>query len=383
MTRRIAIVTVARSDYGIYRPLLRAIEDEPDLELQLIAAGGHLAPDQGGSLAEIEADGFAPLRLLDCGLASDRPGAMARAMGLATIGFAQAFEELAPDILVLLGDRFEMHAAAVAAAPLMIPVAHLCGGSVTRGAIDDAFRHSISKLSHLHLTECDAHAARLARLGEADWRIKVTGSLAMDNLALLELLSLEEINARFGLSLAAAPLLVTFHPVTREYDRTQRQTRDLLTALAGQSRPIVLTQPNVDPGGRLIAEQFQAFVTEHPGKAMLVPHLGTQAYFSLMAKAAVMVGNSSSGVFESATFAVPVVNVGRRQEGRFLPPNVVQCGTGWEEIAAAIEHAASTSFRDGLSGLTNPYGDGQAAPRMLDILKTVELGEALLIKESF
>ena len=363
--------------------MLRALQADSGLELQLVAAGGHLDPDQGNSLAEIRADGFEPQRLIECTLSSDRPGAMARAMGLATIGFAQAFEELAPDIVVVLGDRFEMHAATVAAVPLMIPIAHLCGGSITRGALDDGFRHSISKLSHLHLTECVAHAERLARLGEADWRVHITGSLAMDNLALLELMSLEQINRRFGLSLDRSPLLVTFHSVTRELEHTEQQTLDMLSVLAAQDLPVVLTQPNVDPGGRLIAGLFQNFVTENPGRAFMVPHLGTQAYFSLMSHGAVMVGNSSSGVFESASFGLPVVNIGRRQEGRFMPPNVVSCGTTRDEVAAAIARASSSAFRRGLEGLTNPYGDGQAAPRMLELLRSVKLEERLLIKESF
>lgn len=383
MNRRIAIVTVARSDYGIYRPLLRAIDADSELDLQLVAAGGHLAPDQGNSLQEIRDDGFCPRRLIECNLTSDRPVAMARAMGLATIGFAQAFEELAPDLLVVLGDRFEMHAATLAAVPLMIPVVHLCGGSITRGALDDGFRHSITKLSHLHLTECAAHGERLARLGEAAWRIHVTGSLAMDNLELLELLTLEQLSARLDLRLDRPPLMVTFHAVTRQHDQVAAQSDELLAALAARRDPIVLTQPNVDPGGRLIAERFRAFAAARPKQVSLVPHLGTRAYFSLMSEAAAMVGNSSSGVFESASFALPVVNSGRRQEGRFLPPNVVQCGTDRDEIAAAIERACEPSFRAAIEGLSNPYGDGRAAARMLRILKETSLDEAILIKEPF
>ena len=205
----------------------------------------------------------------------------------------------------------------------------------------------------------------------------------MDNLSLLELLPLEEINRRFGLSLDRPPLLVTFHSVTREYAQTAVQTEALVEALAARPEPVVLTQPNVDPGGRLIAEQFQSFAAANPARVALVPHLGTQAYFSLMALSAAMVGNSSSGIFESASFDLPVVNTGRRQEGRFQPTNVIQCGTTMEEIAAAIDQAVCPAFRVKLEGQSNPYGDGCAAPRMLEILKTVELGERLLIKESF
>jgi len=383
MTRRIAIVTVARSDYGIYRPLLRAIEAEPSLELQLIAAGGHLAPDQGNSLDEILGDGFRPARLIDCTLSSDRPGAMARAMGLATIGFAQAYEELDPDIVVVLGDRFEMHAAAVAAVPLTVPIAHIAGGSVTRGALDDAFRHSISKLSHLHLTECEAHRRRIGALGESDWRIHVTGSLAIDNLATVELMDLEELNARYGLSLDQPPLLVTFHSVTREYERIRDQTGELLAALSAQPLPIVLTQPNVDPGGRLIAELFQGFLHEHPRRAFLVPHLGTRGYFSMMASARAMVGNSSSGIFESASFRLPVLNIGRRQEGRLAPANVLQCEPERGAIGEALATAVSPRFRDALDGLVNPYGDGRAAQRMVEVLREVPLDDRLLVKEAF
>jgi UDP-hydrolysing UDP-N-acetyl-D-glucosamine 2-epimerase len=381
--RRIAIVTVARSDYGIYRPLLREIEADPDLELQLIASAGHLAPDQGNSLEEILGDGFRPVRLVDCALSSDRPGAMARAMGLATIGFVQAYETLAPDLLVVLGDRFEMHAATVAAVPLMIPIAHIAGGSVTRGALDDAFRHSITKLSHLHFTECEAHRARLEKLGESDWRIHVTGSLAIDNLANIELMSLAELNSRFGLALEQPPLLVTLHSVTREYAQTRAQTAALLAALERQPAPVVLTQPNVDPGGRLIAELFQSFVHEHPDRAFLVPHLGTRGYFSMMANALAMVGNSSSGIFESASFALPVVNVGRRQEGRRQPENVLQCDPESDAIADALATAVSPRFRESLTGMVNPYGDGHAAGRMIEVLRQVPLDQRLLVKEAF
>lgn len=383
MTRRIAVITVARSDYGIYRPLLRAIEADTDLELQLVAGGGHLVAGQGNSLDEIRADGFCPARLVDCSQSSDRPAGMAHAMGLATIGFAQALDELAPDIVVVLGDRFEMHAATVAAVPLMIPIAHIAGGSVTRGALDDAFRHSMTKLSHCHFADCDAHGARLARLGEAAWRIHVTGSLALDNLAQVELMTLAEINDRFETTLDEPPLLVTFHSVTREVDRTEHQASELLAALAAQPRTIVFTQPNVDPGGRLLARLFAAFVRDHPGRAFLVPHLGTRAYFSLMAHAQIMVGNSSSGVFEAASFRLPVVNIGRRQEGRVPPANVLQADPERQAIGVAIETAASAAFRAGLVGLVNPYGDGRAAPRTLRVLKDIELNERLLIKEAF
>lgn len=382
--RRIGVVTVARSDYGIYRPLLRKIEQAPDLELALIVAGMHLVPEFGNTIEEIIADGFTPASRVDLCLGSDTPGGIARAMGLGTIGFAQAYEQLRPDILVVLGDRFEMHAAAAAAVPFLIPIAHLAGGALTGGAIDDAFRHSITKLASLHFVETELYGERVRQMGEEPWRVHVTGSLGLDNLGQIELSSLDCLNRRFGLALEEGdqPLLVTFHPVTREFQATRRYVEGLLAALAESPHPVVFTYPNADTNGRLIIDLIEDFSARR-SQAFCVPHFGTQGYYSLMAQAGAMVGNSSSGIIEAASFRLPVVNIGSRQKGRLAAANVVHTGCTKNEILDGIRRACAPEFRQSLDGLTNPYGDGMAAPRMIEALSAVDLFDPALIQKEF
>ncbi len=382
--RRICVVTVARSDYGILRPLLRCIEEASDLDLLLVAGGMHLAPEFGDTITEIRADGFEIAQTAEFLLPSDRPGDIARSMGRGTIRFAEAYEQLRPDLLVVLGDRFEMQAAALAAVPFLIPIAHIAGGALSGGAIDDAFRHAITKLSSLHFVETETYRRRVVQMGEEPWRVHLTGALGLDNLNAVDRLSLKELNRRFDLQLEKGdpPLLVTFHPVTREYSETRRHMEDLLAALDAWGHPIVFTYPNADTNGRVIIDMIEAFLHERP-RARCVPHFGTQGYFSLMAQAAAMVGNSSSGIVEAASFKLPVVDIGTRQQGRLAPENVIHTGAGRDEILDGIRRATAPTFRDGLQALVNPYGDGRAAGRMVDVLRAVELGTPRLIQKAF
>lgn len=382
--RRIAVATVARSDYGIYRPLLRAITAAEDLDLLLIVAGMHLVPEFGDTIEEILADGYQPAAKVDIPLTSDSPGGLARSMGHGTMGFAEAFEALSPDLLVVLGDRFEMHAAALAAVPFLIPIAHIAGGALTGGAIDDAFRHSMTKLSSLHFVENRLYGQRVRQMGEEPWRVHETGALGLDNLGHIELASLEYLNSRFGLALEAEdrPLLVTFHPVTREYRETRHYMVALLEALADFHLPIVFTYPNADTNGRIIIELIEAFAAATP-RACVVPHFGTQGYYSVMAQAVAMVGNSSSGIIEAASFKLPVVNIGSRQKGRLAAANVIHTGYAKNEILDGIRQACAPKFRQSLEGLTNPYGEGAAAPRMVEALRTVDLKDPALIQKEF
>ena len=305
-------------------------------------------------------------------------------MGKATAELAHTFENMAPDILVVLGDRYDMHAAVVAAVPFLIPMAHIGGGALTGGAIDDGLRHSITKLAHLHFVETEAHAARLHRMGEAPWRVHVTGALGLDNLAGFTPAPIEALNRDYNLGLQPGrpPLLVTFHPVTREFDRTGEFVAELLDALVACAMPVVFTYPNADGGGGLIIDAIMSHARTQD-EAWAVPNLGTKGYFSLMAHAAAMVGNSSSGLIEAASFALPVVNVGRRQEGRLAPENVLHCGHGRDEIAAAIARATAPEFRARLKDMVNPYGDGKAAGRMVEVLESVDLGGPRLIAKEF
>ncbi len=378
--RTIGVVTVGRSDYGVYLPLLRALQAEPSLKLRVIVGGMHLVPEFGDTIKVIEADGFEISDRVEMLLASDTPGGIAQSMGIGTIGFAQAYARARPDLLVVLGDRFEMHAAAVAAIPFCVPIAHLAGGELTEGAIDNSLRHSITKLSHLHFAATEEYARRIVQMGEEPWRVVVSGALSLDHLQSLTLLDRAALEGVCHLPFDPPPLLVTYHPVTLAYDHAEGQIDALLQALRTADRAILFTAPNADTNGRVIRRRIQEFAQQHP-TAAFVPNLGTQAYFSVMALAAAMVGNSSSGIVEAPSFGLPVVDIGARQAGRLRAANVIGCGERVEEIRDAIARALSPAFRERLRGLRNPYGDGRAAQRIVQALATVAIDRRLLIKK--
>jgi UDP-N-acetylglucosamine 2-epimerase (non-hydrolysing)/GDP/UDP-N,N'-diacetylbacillosamine 2-epimerase (hydrolysing) len=378
--RAIGVVTGARSDYGIYRPVLRKLHAHPDVDLRLFVTGMHLAPEFGLTVKHIEADGFPITERIETLLASDTPGGIATSMGLGASGFGQAFARWRPDVLVVLGDRFEMHAAALAALPFKLPVAHIHGGEVTEGAIDDALRHSLTKLSHLHFVSAEAYARRVIQLGEEPWRVTVCGSPGLDDVATLPRLSVAELEARVGLALDPPPLLVTYHPVTLEYEQSEWQVRELLAALAAAGRPVIFTRPNADTRGRAIAREIEAFVHAHPN-SRAAGDLGTEAYFGLMAAAAAMVGNSSSGIIEAPSFKLPVVNIGSRQRGRHRAANVIDVGHAREAILGGIRRATHPDFRAReLRDLVNPFDRGGAADIIVRGLLEAPLGDVLVTK---
>lgn len=377
--RTVGVVTVARSDYGIYVPLLQRIESDPDVRLGLIVAGMHLSPEFGSTVRAIEADGFEIRERVEMLLSSDTPQGIAKSVGMGMIGFAQVYARFRPDILLALGDRFEMYTAALAALPFTIPVAHIHGGEITQGAIDDALRHCMTKLSHLHFVSTDEYARRVIQLGEEPWRVTVSGALSLDNLDSIRLLKTHEIEPKYGLRLGRAPLLVTFHPATLEYERTKWQVGELLAALDASEMPIVFTMPNADTGGRIIIRMIEEFVRAHT-LAWIIDNLGTQGYFSLMAAAAAMVGNSSSGIIEAASFELPVVNIGSRQQGRVKGANVIDVDYKRASIREGLQKALNPQFRAKLRGLRNPYGSGGASDRILEVLRGIQLDERLVTK---
>ena len=370
--RTIGVVTVARSDYGIYRPILRRIQADPDLRLRLLVAGMHLSPEFGTTVREIEADGFEVAERVEMTLSSDSPQGVAQSMGLGTIGFAQAYSRCPIDILLVLGDRFEMHSAMVASVPFNIPVAHIHGGESTEGTMDEAFRHSITKMSHLHFVSTEIYGQRVVQMGEEPWRVEVSGAPGLDNLWELPILSRDELTRRHGLDLTGPTLLVTYHPATLEYEETEAKIGELLAALERANLNVILTYPNADTRGRIIREKIEEFAAQHRC-AHVVANLGTQAYFSVMAHVSAMVGNSSSGIIEAASFKLPVVNIGNRQGGRIRAKNVIDVGHRQEEILEGIRKAVSPSYRESLDDLVNPYGDGHAAERIVAKLKRTDL----------
>jgi len=377
--RTIGVVTIARSDYGPYLSVLRKIQADPDLELYLIAGGMHFSPEYGMTAEAIEQDGFNIDERVEFLLSSDTPQGIAKSMGLGTIGFAQAYARRCPDILLVLGDRFEMHAAVVAAIPFKLPVAHIAGGESTEGAIDEAMRHSITKMSHLHFVTTNVYADRVIQMGEEPWRVVVSGAPGLDNIGAFPVMSWEDLKARFGFDLNRPVLLVTFHPVTLAYENTEYYITELLAALEEVNFDIVFTYPNADTQGHVIIEMIEEFAARHPD-SWVATNLGTEAYLSLLSHAAAMVGNSSSGIIEAASFKLPVVDIGDRQKGRIRGQNVINVGHGREEIRDGIKKAVSGDFRDSLSNLTNPYGDGQAAEKIVDTLKSVVLDDQMIVK---
>lgn len=378
--RTIGVVTTARSDYGIYRPLLQQLQADADIELQLFVSGMHLSPQFGLTVKTIEADGFPIADRVEMLLASDSPESVAKSIGLGVIGFAQTYARCRPDVLIVLGDRFEMYAAALAAVPFTIPLAHIHGGEVTRGAIDEALRHSLTKLSHLHFVSTAEYARRVRQLGEEPWRVIVSGAPSLDNLRAVKLYSPAEVCQQYNVSLQPPPLLVTWHPVTLESEQAEAQVTELLAALDEAGLPVIFTMVNADTGGWIIQQKLSDFVQTHEA-AWLLDNLGTRGYFSLMQHVAAMVGNSSSGLIEAPSFELPVVNIGTRQTGRVRAANVIDVGCARAEITAGIRRAVQPEFRASLRGLINPYGDGTAAEKIVVQLKSVALDQRLILKK--
>lgn len=377
--KTIGVVTVARSDYGIYMPILKKIQAHPSLDLCVLVSGMHLSPEFGKSIETIVDDGFPIGDQIEMLISSDSPEAIAKSMGLGTIGFAQSYARQKPDLLLILGDRFEMHAAAVAALPFNIPIAHIHGGESTEGLIDEPIRHSLTKMSHLHFASTQKYANRIVQMGEESWRVKVSGAPSLDNLNDIPLLSQNDLEQELGFKLADQVLLITYHPVTLEHEKTTQNIQNLLQAVETVDIPTVFTYPNSDTQGRQIIAHIDQFVQQHP-KHHVVTNLGTQRYFSLMQHVTAMVGNSSSGIIEAASFKLPVVNIGNRQRGRVHAHNVIPVTENSQTIVDGIRQAISSTFKDSLTNLENPYGHGHAADIIVDTLHNTTLDQNLLMK---
>lgn len=377
--RRIGVATFARSEYSTCLPLLRAIRADAECQLHLLVSGTHLSSAFGETVKEIEADGFTINDRIEMRVSSDTPEGVAESNGWGTIGFAHSFARCRPDLLLLVGDRLELLAAASAALPFGIPIAHLSGGDATEGALDNQVRHAMSKLSHLHFVAMPAHAHRLKQMGEEAWRVFVTGDPALDLVHQVQLLPRDELGQRLGLGLASPLLIVSFHPTTLGSVSVHDELESVLAALTGVHGTLIFTYPNADTGSRTIIARLQEFTSAHPHTALFF-NLGQLKYYSLMAQADLMVGNSSSGIWEAPTFRLPVVNVGERQRGRVRAGNVIDVPPDPAAIHQAIQQGLQPTFRASLHDLQNPYGDGQAAPRILGTLKHIELDTRLLQK---
>lgn len=370
--RRIAFFTSTRAEYGLLRPLMAEVVSHPELALQIIVSGTHLSDAHGATWREIIADGFPIDERIEVTVSTDDVNGVASSAAQVLSGVASSLARLKPDVLVLLGDRYELLAAAQAAVLARVPIAHIHGGETTEGAIDECIRHAVTKLSHWHFAAAEPYAERIRQMGEASTRVWNVGALAMDNIATLDPLPKEALETFLGLTLRAPAFLVTYHPVTLEDDCGLVAMKSLLVALDTCAATVVITGVNADPGANAIRASLQAFTDKHPDRAVLVESLGTWRYLSLMHHIDAVVGNSSSGLLEAPAVGVPTVDIGPRQQGRLRAPSVVHCGESMTEILQALNTALSADHRAIVARRESPYGRPGAARRIVDMLATVD-----------
>jgi GDP/UDP-N,N'-diacetylbacillosamine 2-epimerase (hydrolysing) len=382
MSRKICVITGTRAEYGLLRWVMQGIKDDVDLTLQIIATGMHLSPEFGLTYREIEKDGFQIDRKVEMLTSSDTSVGLAKSMGLGMIGFADALNELKPDLIVVLGDRFEIFTAVSAALVARIPVAHLHGGETTEGAFDEALRHSITKMSHLHFVAAEKYRQRVIQLGEQPDRVFLVGGLGIDNIKRMQLLNRAELEASLDFKLGLKNLLITFHPVTLENQSSAQQMAELLAALEklGQETRLIFTMPNADNGGRELIGMVEKFVTMH-SNARAYTSLGQLRFLSVVKLVDGVVGNSSSGLAEAPSLATGTVNIGDRQRGRLKAQSVIDCAPQSQAIFQAICRLYDVEFQQTLPSVVNPYGSGGASDKIVHALHTHDFSD--LLKKSF
>src|SRR5271156_4974551 len=378
MRRKIAVVTSSRADYShLYWPL-HDLAAHPEVELQLIVMGPHLSSAFGLTVEEIERDGFTIAGRVECLLSSDTDTGMAKTIGMATLGLADIFGQMRPDLLLLIADRYEMLVTASVALALRIPIAHIEGGEISEGAIDDAVRNALTKMSHIHFTSTQAARDRVIAMGEEPWRVHRAGAPSLDHLRRQTLFTREQLESRLNVVLSHPTILVAYHPVTLARD-TVREADALFEALEKLPDQILFCYPNSDAGSRELIERARAFAASRDAAQVFV-NLDALTYWSLLKQVDVLAGNSSSGIMESASFALPTVNVGLRQQGRERARNVIDAAPEVRAILKAIATSKSADFRRSLQSMTNLYGEGVASEKIVEVLTTVPLGEELLLK---
>ena len=379
MNRKICVVTGTRAEYGLLRWLMEYIRETLGLELQIIATGMHLSPEFGLTYREIENDGFSIDSKVEILLSSDTPAGLAKSMGLGLICFGDALQQLQPDIMLVLGDRFELFSAVAAAMVARIPVAHLHGGESSEGAFDEAIRHSITKMSHLHFVAAEEYRKRVIQLGEHPDRVFLVGGLGIDNIKKLDLLDRSELETALEFKLGLKNLLITFHPVTLENESSAMQMTELLAALEKlKDTHLIFTMPNADTDSRILIGMIDQFVVKHPG-ARSYTSLGQLKYLSCIRHVDGVVGNSSSGLLEVPSFAKGTINIGDRQRGRLKTKSVIDCDPEQKSIAAALRKLYSKEFLLELETVQNPYGEGGASKKIVKILQDYSL-ESILKK---
>lgn len=381
--RKICVFTGTRAEYGIMSRLMRLIKDDNDLQLQIIATNMHLSPEFGMTYKEIEADGFHIDRKVEMLLSSDTSNGTVKSMGLAAIGFADALEDLKPDLAIILGDRYEMLVAAESCLIYKVPIAHIAGGAISEGAYDDAIRHCITKMSHIHFTETEEYRNRVIQLGEQPEQVFCTGALGVNNIRNEKIMSLEELEQSLNFKLGERYLLITFHPVTMEAATAAEQCDNLLEALSEVNNEynLLFTLPNSDTDGRVIIKKINKYVVEHSDKAFAITSLGKKRYYSALKYAAAVIGNSSSGLVEAPSFKIPTLNIGDRQKGRTRGETVVDVPATLQGIKYGLRVVLSTAFKEKSQIATNPYEKGNTLENIFNIIKNYPLDG--IIQKSF
>ncbi len=379
-SRRVAVLTSSRADFShLYWPL-KALAEHPAIELRLIAMGSHLSPEFGTTIKDIERQGFTVDERVECLLSSDMDTGMARTIGIATLSLTDVFDRLRPDLLLLIADRYELLAAAAAALSLRVPIAHIEGGEISEGAIDDAVRNALTKMSHQHFTSTEKARLRVLAMGEEPWRVHKTGAPSLDHLVKGRLATRGELDEQLGTRLDDPFAVVAYHPVTL-LKNTVAEAGAVYDALARLETRIIFCFPNTDAGSRELIQRARDFCKKH-SHAQLFVNLWPETYLGLLNEASVMIGNSSSGIMETPSLTLPTVNIGIRQEGRERARNIIDVAPDSDAIVAAVRRALNPAFRRSLEGMENPYGDGHSAERIVETLVTCPLGETLLIKRA-
>jgi GDP/UDP-N,N'-diacetylbacillosamine 2-epimerase (hydrolysing) len=372
--RKISVITTSRAEYGLLYWLMKGIAEDPDLQLQLIVTGTHLSAEFGSTIDQIREDGFQVDRSFDLRMHNDSPSGISHSLAIAIDGFSTAFSTLKPDIVVILGDRFEILGASITALIANIPIAHIHGGELTMGAIDDSIRHSVTKMASLHFVAAAEYRKRVIQMGEHPSRVFNVGGMGLDNIRKIKLLGKKELEEQLGVRFRKNNYLITFHPETRSPEITETHFTEMLSALEKDMGTLnIFTFPNADRGSQSIIAKLEKHVANHQDNCVLFKSLGQLKYLSLLKNVDAVVGNSSSGIIEAPSFKVPTINIGNRQEGRIRADSVIDCDAESSSISKALEKIKSASFRAKLSNVKNPYGNGGAASRVLKKLKDIDL----------
>ena len=382
--KRIGIMTGTRAEYGLLKPLMQEINKDNDMELYLIVSGMHLSPEFGMTYQEIEEDGFEINAKVEMLLSSDSPAGISKSIGLGVIGFADEFQRADLDMLILLGDRYEALSAAISAMVMRIPIAHLHGGELTEGAIDEGIRHSITKMSYLHFTSTEQYRNRVIQLGENPERVFYVGALGVENIKKINLMTKEELEKSIHFEIDENTVVVTYHPVTLENNTVEEQFLNLLKVLDRNPKiRMIFTKANADTNGRIVNELIDKYAAQNSERACAFMSLGQKRYLSALKYCRIVIGNSSSGIIEAPSFGKPIINIGDRQKGRICADSVINCGYTQQEIQQAMETALTKEFENKASNCRNPYEKENTAANIISVIKDYLLNDKIKLKKGF